>query len=326
MRPHQPIWLVGGLILAATAMANAPLEPGDYYFSVGRGATTRPYLLHVPQHNKNENLPLVMMLHGAGGTASGAADHYGWREQADAGRFIVVFPQGLPFDLSRPANFRENPNVWDDFSGRMDKTKRPDDVAYLSEVLDDVASRCPVDRNRIYLTGFSNGASMTFRMGIELADRFAAIAPVSGHCWNKNITPKRPVPMLFIVGTADPLNPIDGGMGANPWGARIPKPPYADSVTTWRAAIGAADSPASTQKADGVTTLTYLGAGGCPLIYVTIDGQGHEWPGQRRVLPRFLSGNNLSTPDATALIWNFFKTQSLSSAPATRPSENAAGH
>jgi polyhydroxybutyrate depolymerase len=292
-------------------MANVPLEPGDYNFSVEPGATTRPYLLHVPPHNKNQTLPLVMMLHGAGGTAGGAADHYGWRERADADGFAAVFPQGLPFDLSRPPNFRQNPNVWNDFSGRLDKSKRPDDVAYLSEVLNDVALRCAVDRHRIYLTGFSNGASMTFRMGIELADRLAAIAPVSGYCWQKNIVLKRPVPMLFIVGTADPLNPIDGGMGANPWGARTLKPPYSDSVMTWRAAIAAADLPASAQMADGVTTTTYLGAGGSPLIYLTIDGQGHEWPGQRRVLPRFLSGNNLKTPDATARIWNFFKDQSL---------------
>ena len=317
------MWLVGLLFLARTAMADAPLEPGDYSLSVGAGAATRPYLLHVPKQN-NENLPLVMMLHGAGGTASGAAEHYGWREQADAGGFIVVFPQGLPFDLSRPANFRENPNVWDDFSGRMDKVKRPDDVTYLLAVLDDVASRCAVDRNRIYLTGFSNGASMTFRMGIERADTFAAIAPVSGHCWHKDISLKRPVPMLFIVGTADPLNPINGGMGADPWGARTLKPPYSDSVTAWRAAIGAADSPAPTHQAEGVTTTTYIGAGGCPLIYLTIDGQGHEWPGHRRTLPRVLTGENRMTPDATAMIWNFFKDQSLSGPSAARSSLNGS--
>jgi polyhydroxybutyrate depolymerase len=307
------------ILSASTAIADTPLKPGDFNLAVATdgsttrptgGPTTRPYILHMPP-NTGTPLPLVMVLHGAGGTAAGAADHYGWKELGDARGFIAVFPQGMPFDPSRPADFRGNPNVWDDYSGRMDAQARPDDVAYLTAVLDDVAARCAVDRNRIYLTGFSNGASMTFRMGIELPDRFAALAPVSGHCWHKDITPKRPVPMMFIVGTADPLNPINGGPGANPWGPRTNKPAYAESVAAWRQAIAAAETPTSTQSDNGVTTTTFTGQNGCPLIFITIEGQGHEWPGHPRVLPRILTGENRTTPDATALIWEFFKDQSL---------------
>jgi polyhydroxybutyrate depolymerase len=287
----------------------------DDQLAVRAGSTTRPYILHAPP-GTNAPMPLVMMLHGAGGSASGTAEHYGWKQLADARGFIAVFPEGLPFDPTRPADFKRNPNVWDDYSGRMDMGKRPDDVGYIRAILDDVATRCAVDRNRIYLTGFSNGASMTFRLAIELSDRLAAVAPVSGHCWHKDITLKRPVPMMFIVGTADPLNPINGGLGVNPWGPRTAKPPYADSVAAWRQAIGAADAPTSTQSDDGATTTTYTGRNGCPLIYITIDEQGHEWPGARRVLPRTLTGDNRATPDATALIWNFFKDQTLSASPS----------
>jgi polyhydroxybutyrate depolymerase len=290
------------------------LESGDYNLSIDAGPMKRRYFLHVPKL-EDQNLPLVMMLHGAGGTAAWTADHYGWRELADARRFFVAFPQGLPLHPTLPPDFRQNPSIWDDGSGWMHQPDRPNDVTYLSAVLDDIASRCRVDRNRIYATGFSNGASMTFRMGIELADRLAAIAPMSGHCRHKTVVLKRPVPTLYIVGTADPFNPINGGLGANPWGAPTPRPAYAESVSAWRKMIGAGDSPASTQSADGITTTTYLGVGGCPLIYMTIDGQGHEWPGHKRALPRAVTGHNVRTPDATALIWDFFKGQSLSASP-----------
>jgi polyhydroxybutyrate depolymerase len=289
----------------------------DDDLSVRAGSTTRPYLLHVPAH-ADSPLPVVMMLHGAGGSAAGAAESYGWKPLAEVEQFIAVFPQAMPFVPTRPADFKRNPNVWDDSVGRRDADNRPDDVGYIAAVLDDVATRYRVDRNRIYVTGFSNGASMAFRLGIELSERIAAIAPVSGHCWQRPTTLKRPVPAMLVVGTADPFNPINGGMGANPWGRPAPRPAYAESVAAWRRAIGAPGVPASNQSDGGVTTTTYLGAGNCPLIYVTIDGQGHEWAGHRRVLPRILTGPNRAAPDTTALVWEFFKNQSLS-APGVAP-------
>jgi polyhydroxybutyrate depolymerase len=304
------------IVFSATTAKAASLSSGDYTLSVGVGASTRPYILHVPSGADNEPMPLLMMLHGAGGSADGASRAYGWREKADREHFLAVFPQGLAFDPSRPASFLTNPHVWNDMREPMQSRRAGvDDVAYLSAVLDDVQGQAAVDVNRIYVTGFSNGAGMTFTLGVKLSDRIAAIAPVSSHCVISHPDLKRPVPTIYIVGTADPLNPIDGGLAANPWGPKTYKPPYADSLNIWLNAVHADPSNATTNDDNGVTTKTYHGAGGCPVIYITIDGQGHEWPGHRRVLPLILTGRNVTTFDATDRIWDFLKSQTLKHTP-----------
>ncbi len=305
--------LTGMVILSfAVTGLGGDLKSGDYTLSVNVGGTTRPYILHIPGGEPQGPMPVVLMLHGAGGSADGTSRAYGWREEADREHFIAVFPQGLPFDPSKPASFLTNPNVWNDMREPMQSRRAGvDDVAYLSAVLDDVGQRAAVDANRIYVTGFSNGAGMTFALGVKLSDRIAAIASVSSHCMIKEPQLKRPVPTIYIVGTADPLNPIDGGMATNPWGPQIYKPPYADSLNTWLKAVGADDNKGIITSDTGVTTETFEGKDGCPVVYIKIEGQGHEWPGHRRVLPQMTTGKNVMTFDATEKIWDFLKDQRL---------------
>src|SRR5260221_564174 len=98
-------------------------------------------------------------------------------------------------------------------------------------LLDELPRRLLVDADRIFVTGFSNGASMTFRLGAELSDRIAAIAPVAGHYWPTASTPARPVPTLFLIGDHDPLVPLTGGRVDTPWGRRIEKPSVRESLS-----------------------------------------------------------------------------------------------
>jgi polyhydroxybutyrate depolymerase len=182
-----------------------------------------------------------------------------------------------------------------------------DDIGYLAAVLDDLQASFAIDANRVFVTGFSNGASMTFRVGVELADRVAAIAPVSGHLCLKDPQPARPLSMLYIIGLADPLNPMDGGPTRTPWGAPRQKPPVMTSILTWVRLIEASDQHEVLHLADGVKRVRYgPGKSRCEVQLCTIEGQGHEWPGARRTLPSIISGPQTNKLNATQAVWDFF--------------------
>jgi polyhydroxybutyrate depolymerase len=143
-----------------------------------------------------------------------------------------------------------------------------------------------------------------------MSDRIAAIAPVSGHLFVKEPALKRPVPMLFIVGDSDPLNPLSGGEATNPWGVgkRI-TPPMIDSVRAWAIANGSQPDDAST-SIHGVATIAQYSADkpDRQITFITLAGQGHEWAGKPRVLPERLTGPSVKGFDATDAVWDFFST------------------
>ena len=299
------------------ALASGGLAAGDYQFDLTVGGAKRLYVLHVPPHTDQQLLPIVMMLHGAGGTARNAARSYGWCEKADAEAFVAVFPQGLPVRPNRPAWFLTNPNVWNDLSGRTPGPRNQiDDIAFLSAVLDDVQNKCNIDRRRIYVTGFSNGASMSFTVASRMADRVAAVGPVSGHFWPHAEAATRAVPLMLVVGTDDPLNPIDGGLARNPWGPKTNKPPMQQDVDMWLKHIGAPAAPYQVDDRGGILSRAYVNLQGCPMEYVVLSNQGHEWAGHQRVLPRLLTGPNRMDFNVTDQLWHFFQQQTL---PALGP-------
>ena len=144
-------------------------------------------------------------------------------------------PEALPLDPSRPPAFLNNPLFWSDGSPHAVSAPRAvDDVAFLAAVLDDLARRFPADPRRVCVTGFSNGAGMTFRLAAERAERIAAIAPVSGYCWLDAPRPARPVPTLYLVGMQDPLVPLAGGTVSTLWGWSEERPPVRDTLERWR--------------------------------------------------------------------------------------------
>lgn len=298
------------MLLAGAANAQ-PVKPGEHRFTVQAAGLERHYLVHVPKYEAATALPVVVMLHGGGGTSQGAATETGWSAKADEAGFLAVFPDAMPPDPTRPGRFRTNPQLWNDGSDRFYRgQKAPDDVAFIDAMLDDLASRFPVDRRRIYATGFSNGASMSFRLGVELAHRFAAIAPVAGALWLEPGALKHPVPMLYITGTADPLNLIEGGVPKLLNGAYDPvrakaKPPVKDSIHKWARALGIPSEPRSTTDTDGVRTETY--GAGAEVVYVAIEGMGHHWPGGRSPLPESMVGTWSGRLRATDVIWEFFR-------------------
>ena len=193
-------------------------------------------------------------------------------------------------------------------------------------MLADLKTRCSVDDRRIYATGFSNGASMSFRVARELSRSFAAVAPVAGADWLADKTPERPVPILYITGTADPLNPLAGGeirIGQRALGR---KPPTAELIGKWVKLLGCPEQPQVVYDQDGAKGLAYGRPGDAPsVVLYTIDGHGHHWPGGHSLLPEYLAGKNTAKLNATDVIWEFFKAHPMAqpnghgNAPAGTP-------
>jgi polyhydroxybutyrate depolymerase len=100
-----------------------------------------------------------------------------------------------------------------------------------------------IDAGHVFANGMSNGAFMTNRLGCERADVFAAIAPVAGTSGvNVGCAPSRPVAVLAIHGTADPLVPFTGGpMTGRAGPATIVSAPA--MAQRWRELDGRPDPP-----------------------------------------------------------------------------------
>lgn len=257
-------------------------------------------------------VPLLLMFHGAGATAELASVNTGWGALARQSGFVAVFPEGTRRDPSQPPAFRQNPQSWNDGSGRGHVAAAGvDDVAFAEALIEEASRRWPIDSARVYATGFSNGASMVFRLASEAAGRVAAAAPVAGHLWVTDPRPARPVPLLLICGTADPLNPLEGGEVTTPWGRAEYHPPVADSAARWAVATGCAPDPRDVSDEPGVRTLRWSGAGGGAVAFTTVDGLGHAWPGGRRLLPEWIGGPSSDLLDGTAAIWRFLSSHHL---------------
>jgi polyhydroxybutyrate depolymerase len=214
--------------------------------------------------------------------------------------WLVVLPDGV--DRS-----------WND--GRTGVGSDADDVAFLAAVLDDVAARTPVDEGRVFATGISNGAMMAGRLACDLADRIAGIAQVAGTQGVEaaaSCAPSRPVPVLVIAGTADPLVPYQGGAvgfaGLRPRGTVVG---VDDHAAAWRLRNGLGDSAPSVTSIPPDTTIRSWAGGPAtaPVVVYRVEGGGHTWPSGRQYLPKALVGPTTDTFSASAVIVDFFARQ-----------------
>ncbi len=272
------------------------------------GGVARSWYLHAPGGLK-PGAPLVFVLHGAGGSGQRAVRQYGWQALADAEGFVVVGPDAATPFPDRPADFRTNPRVWNDGSQRGGRHVRSsDDSALVAAMMELLVRTHGIDRSRVYVTGFSSGASMTQRLGQEMAGRIAAIAPVAGIMIPLAGELPRPLPVLYISGDADPLNPVAGGDVAMPWGGSFRKEPLQRLVERWRDLDGCTGAPAIA-TAPSLKIRTWSACrGGVEVQYVLVQDHGHVWPGNdARSAGRWTGPVNRHAYDATAKAWAFLR-------------------
>lgn len=267
----------------------------------------REYILHLPKNYGTENLPLVLVFHGGGGTAQQVKDHTKFNKLADKENFIVVYPNSVDKN-------------WND--GRIgDKLPMDrDDVKFISMLLDTLITNYKVNSKRIFSTGISNGGFFSFYLAHKLSERILAIAPVTANIpenLKDSFTIAMPVSLLLINGTKDPLVKYDGGFVGfkNDEGGRGSSISTSWTIKIWTENNSCQQSTKieeiDDKEDDGCKaekTTYYKCKDGSKVILVKVIGGGHTWPGASQYLPKIIIGTVCKDFNATEMIWEFFKS------------------
>jgi polyhydroxybutyrate depolymerase len=240
----------------------------------------RFFQLHVPAGvAAGLRMPLVIALHGAGGSGTQMERYSGFSRQADLHHFLVVYPSAAA-------------PVWNITAS----PSGADDVAFVASVIADVERSQCVDRRRIYTTGVSNGAGMAALLGCDLSSELAAIAPVEGdYDAQPACRPDAPVSVLEIHGTADRIAPYYGHTGS---AASQGVPPF---VRGWVHRDGCSSTARSQPLASRTILFTWSGCSDVTVEHIRIEGGAHQWPGATPPDP-----GPPSTICAACMIWRFF--------------------
>ena len=288
---------LAGLLIATLAIpASAQLSGALVFDTIQFDGLQRSYIMFVPaSYDGSEAVPLVLNLHGAGSTAIEQVVYSQLNNVADTAGFLVLIPDAVD-------------NFWSSGFSFL-PAGAPDDVAFLLGLLDTVSSQYSIDPNRVYSTGMSNGGFMSYRLACEAADRFAAIASVTGSMADlvySDCSPSRVVPVMEVHGTSDLTVPYEGSATST----GIP-----DVVEFWRAHNDCPETPEIFDFPD-------LASEGCTvqqqryfpcqdwseMLLLKVDGGGHTWPGS---FP--LPGAGCTNQDirANAEVWKFFLRHNL---------------
>jgi polyhydroxybutyrate depolymerase len=293
--------LVAGVALAADAPtpkeSSATLKVGDL---------TRRYDLLDP--GKEKHPALVIVLHGGGGNAANAANMTGFSALADKEGFVVAYPDGTGRLAPRLLTWNAR------HCCAYAMQQKVDDVGFISALIDELVKTRGVDPRRVYVTGMSNGGMMAHRLGIELSDKIAAIAPVVGALFGDEAQPKAPVSALIFNGAEDKTVPPQGGPlnvaaltpGQPRAGPAEDKPvlPAKAAGEFWARADGC--GPGVVSKDAETETTTYPNCkAGTEVQFVSVARQGHAWPGGRKGREEAAPPN--PNVHASEMIWAFFK-------------------
>jgi polyhydroxybutyrate depolymerase len=285
----------------ALALGACAGKVNDAPGSIVVGGVTRTYVAHVPA-KLGSSVPLVLSFHGHFGTGAGQAHLTNFGALSDKYGFIVVYPDGIN-------------RGWND--GREGK-QGVDDIGLVKALITDFSRRYSIDPKRIYVNGFSNGAMFSQYVGCTLANQIAAIAPVSGYMPTEDAAachPARPISVLEIGGTADPVVPYAGGeiklLGFKR-GAAVLSAKQTISMWTHNAKCKApspiaALAPIATSDGTSITRATYASCvNGTSVVLYTVIGGGHAWPGGPQYAPRLIIGRASRQLDTSQTIVEFF--------------------
>ncbi len=198
--------------LQLTESSSAPGKidrPGDYHETIMVGGVPRTYILHVPPgYDPGKPMPLVVALHGLGGSGAEFERRSGIDAEADQKGFIVAYPDATEWLGKRQLA------AWDTGNGLVPAGGKADDVGFLRSLIDTTQKQMSVDPRRIYMVGVSNGGMEAYRAAAELSDKVAAVVDISGGMSGREPAPCQPVSVLSIVGTSDRIVPPGGSSAA----------------------------------------------------------------------------------------------------------------
>ena len=261
----------------------------------------RTYLVHVPpMYDGTTTVPLVVVFHGGGGNAVNALRMSEMSARADEQGFISVYPNGtgrtrfLTWNVHNCCGYALTHHV--------------DDIGFVRAMVAQLKKDYVVDPQRIYATGLSNGGMMSYKVGLELSDIFAAVAPVAGAMNTDEPHAEYPVSFIIFHGTDDRHVRYEGGKPYQQADRimRVDKP-VRYAVDFW-VTRDHCPAPPAMEQSGSIEVERYSGCeAGTSVELYTIHGQGHAWPGGRNGI-RY---GNVDPPTdelrATDVMWEFFK-------------------
>jgi polyhydroxybutyrate depolymerase len=292
----RAVLLASLLLIVLAGCAPTQAEPDTGFVPESRQSLnltvdgqSRSVTVRAPERAPGELLPVIVALHGLGGTGEDFEEYTGLTDSATTDRYIVAYPEGRPISDARQA--------WNAGTCCSSPGSTPaDDIAFLASIFDQV-EQYGGDPSRIYVVGFSNGGMLSYRAACDLGDRVAGIAVVSGAFNVTNCGSTNPIPVIIIHGTADDTVPYLGGLpsaaasaGVNP----VNNASVWDAMEYWIGRDGCSYNPVETGWSMAtVETFSDCDQGSSLTVY-TIDGGPHVWP------------DSESPVDATAVILETF--------------------
>ena len=271
-------------------------DTGLFYQSTFFDGLSRDYILFVPDsYDENENTPIVFNLHGGSSTAEEQLNYISdMRSLSDNEKFILVYPQASSDANGIP--------IWN-LGGVNSKATDVDDVGYISHLIDRISEFYSVDRDRIYVTGFSNGGYLSFELACKLSSKIAAFASVAGHMFidtYNDCSPTHPTPFLSINGTEDNYD----GIGEYYL-------PVENSNNYWIEYNNTDLNPnvvdlEDINTSDGSTVKYYSwknGSNGVEIDHYKVIGGEHTWPSLNSNSYKDESNGDI---DSDRIIWEFF--------------------
>ncbi|XXX75520.1 PHB depolymerase family esterase [Sorangium sp. So ce134] len=296
----EPLGTAESAVAGRQGCAGGSSPARERWIHVTSGGYERAALLHVPGSldRRKKRVPLVLDFHHFNGTPEAEAALSGLSALADERDLLVAYPAGIGGSWNAGQCCGQ---AWEE---------GVDDVGFTRDLIDAISEEYRVDPSRIFVTGMSNGALMAHRLGCELADKIAAIAPIAGvlHVLPETCEPARPISVLHVHGTADIVIPYRGGLGQVP----VPVPgnlefiSVAQSLALWRAHDGCADvSHGTYAHGDTRCTAWSICAGETEVEHCAVEGGGHTWPGGGDLPPVF--GPKSETFRASERLLDFFE-------------------
>ncbi len=253
--------------------------PGRQTINMQWDGVARQYVVYVPKSYQGTSaVPLMMVIHGAHNTPALVESWSQMDAVSEQNGFIIVYPAAL--------------DCW-----KVGTTVLPgcttadDDVGFLSDVVTEVESHACIDQKRVYVTGISNGSLMSQYMGCHFADVFAAVGGVAGG--EGCSAPARPLPIFYVLGTADMTVGWDNGANALAWAKR-------DNCNT---------TPVTVYNQGSTLCTVYQGCDqGVEVEFCAVTGMPHCWPDNC-----YLDPNNMMFQafKASPPMWQFFSQYSL---------------
>ena len=267
------------------------LIPGELTTqSILHNGEEREYFAYIPSsYNENANYPVLLNFHAFGGNAKDYIEYQSdFREIAEQEKVILIYPQAL---------FWSGFSVWNAAPFSEDNKTSSDDIGFVEILIDDLQQTLSIDPNRIYATGFSNGAMFVYALACFTEGLIAGVAAVSGLQLNfEDCAPSHPISVLIAHSTTNDVIPYEGSSDV----ASV------DETVLFWTSVNQTETVAEERNHDLQDNTIWLytyseGANGAEVLHYKVENGEHEW-----------FDHNLAGQSFKSLLWDFLSPKTLS--------------